>query len=708
MATKTIVTRIKNKVDTLAAWQSYTGTLLNGEIAVVRVPTGTSYTNPITGKSEPVVELLMKVGDGSTSFANLPWMSAKASDVYDWAKAATVEFNTTDNKIYFKQANGTSIANIDLSSLASKISALESKKITVTPNDSSKPGVVQSVTQGDATNEIDVTYGLIQTADIDAKQVTAAKIADSTITATQLANGAVTNGKIADSAVTNAKLGSDISSDKINVGTGNTAGTLSKKLAEYDAALAGIKSNISVVPTNEGTGVVQSVTYNNATGEIAVAYGAVATGDIASSAVTTAKIADANVTTAKIKDGNVTNAKIASGVSSDKITVKNTSDNLTTKLSNLDAAISSLNETLAKGIIFRGEVASAPSGTTYTLKDTSTAITAIVGDMVLCGEKEYIYTADSTWKELGDLSRVTTLETWRNKLQKSDTAVTSKFVTEVDIAADGTVTINRAQPTSADVKHGTNSTVSAKLDEIDAALANKSDKDHTHSSYVNQNAFSNIKVTKSGGGSSDVTVAADTTTDTVTFTGTNVTITGTASSDTINFSVAKADAAGETGIVTLSDSATTDSSATAATSKAVKAVYDKADTIASNLAAHGHGNIGNGGTLATANAVVVTDENKKIVASTTITTTELAQLDGINTNETIQAQLNKKGTSNLTIGTTSTTAAAGNHNHNSTYASKTDFAAVSANYVRFNTADSKLYVGATGTDDIIFDCGGAE
>ena len=72
MATKTIITRIKNKVDTLAKWQDYTGTLLDGEIAVVRVPTGTSYTNPVTGKSEPVVELLMKVGDGSTPFADLP------------------------------------------------------------------------------------------------------------------------------------------------------------------------------------------------------------------------------------------------------------------------------------------------------------------------------------------------------------------------------------------------------------------------------------------------------------------------------------------------------------------------------------------------------------------------------------------------------------------------------------------------------------
>ena len=32
---------------------------------------------------------------------------------------------------------------------------------------------------------------------------------------------------------------------------------------------------------------------------------------------------------------------------------------------------------------------------------------------------------------------------------------------------------------------------------------------------------------------------------------------------------------------------------------------------------------------------------------------------------------------------------------------------VEGNYVRFNNADKKLYVGKSGVDEIIFDCGGA-
>ena len=96
MSNQLIKTRIKNKIDTLAQWIEKNPVLLLGEIAFVQVPTGETYVNPVTGADEPVVELLMKVGDGvhkfnevdaSTGKAYLPWLSAKASDVYNWAKA---------------------------------------------------------------------------------------------------------------------------------------------------------------------------------------------------------------------------------------------------------------------------------------------------------------------------------------------------------------------------------------------------------------------------------------------------------------------------------------------------------------------------------------------------------------------------------------------------------------------------------------------
>ena len=57
------------------------------------------------------------------------------------------------------------------------------------------------------------------------------------------------------------------------------------------------------------------------------------------------------------------------------------------------------------------------------------------------------------------------------------------------------------------------------------------------------------------------------------------------------------------------------------------------------------------------------------------------------------------------LDTTASTAAAGNHTH-SGYESK--FSNIESNYVRFNSTDSKLYIGESTTDTIIFDCGGAE
>ena len=85
MADKTLNTRIKLKYDTLANWQGDGASvvLLKGEVAICEVPTG--------GSLEQVTPpaILFKVGDGVKTFAQLPWASALAADVYAWAKAST-------------------------------------------------------------------------------------------------------------------------------------------------------------------------------------------------------------------------------------------------------------------------------------------------------------------------------------------------------------------------------------------------------------------------------------------------------------------------------------------------------------------------------------------------------------------------------------------------------------------------------------------
>lgn len=85
MADKTLKTRIKLKYDTLANWQGAGANvvLLKGEVAICEVPTGSS----VEQVTPPAI--LFKVGDGVKTFAQLPWVSGLAADVYAWAKAAT-------------------------------------------------------------------------------------------------------------------------------------------------------------------------------------------------------------------------------------------------------------------------------------------------------------------------------------------------------------------------------------------------------------------------------------------------------------------------------------------------------------------------------------------------------------------------------------------------------------------------------------------
>lgn len=86
MADKILKTRILLKHATLDEWNNSSLILKKGEVAFATVPT-------VEGSTlEPV---MFKVGDGSKTFAQLDWASAKAADVYGWAKAAGLPVDIT-------------------------------------------------------------------------------------------------------------------------------------------------------------------------------------------------------------------------------------------------------------------------------------------------------------------------------------------------------------------------------------------------------------------------------------------------------------------------------------------------------------------------------------------------------------------------------------------------------------------------------------
>lgn len=93
MANTTFNTRIKLKYDTLANWTTNKAkVLLAGEVGLCYVPSVTS------GTTTTAPTVLFKVGDGKTTWENLPWGSGLAADVYDWAKKATPDYNDLANK----------------------------------------------------------------------------------------------------------------------------------------------------------------------------------------------------------------------------------------------------------------------------------------------------------------------------------------------------------------------------------------------------------------------------------------------------------------------------------------------------------------------------------------------------------------------------------------------------------------------------------
>ena len=137
---KELKTRIQLKYDSFANWNSNGALVLKtGEIGICAVPSGSNAVNGDASRPQ----ILFKVGDGTSTFANLPWASAKAADVYDWAKQASlpvtkvgtgnvvqsIEWDATNKGIKFTTASvatseGLKEVEDNLSELTTKVNAM--------------------------------------------------------------------------------------------------------------------------------------------------------------------------------------------------------------------------------------------------------------------------------------------------------------------------------------------------------------------------------------------------------------------------------------------------------------------------------------------------------------------------------------------------------------------------------------------------------
>ena len=85
--TNEIQTRISLKYDSYSNWSSKNPVLLKGEVAIATIEKPQSGEHDTGFQNLPNV--VMKVGDGTSQYNALPFVSALAADVYEWAKAAT-------------------------------------------------------------------------------------------------------------------------------------------------------------------------------------------------------------------------------------------------------------------------------------------------------------------------------------------------------------------------------------------------------------------------------------------------------------------------------------------------------------------------------------------------------------------------------------------------------------------------------------------
>ncbi len=91
MAQKELMSRVKSKIDTAENWETNNPKLLKGEVVPVVV----------TDSNGNITNVAFKVGDGVSNYATLPFASANAWDVFDWAKAESVEIRITDDSKYY-------------------------------------------------------------------------------------------------------------------------------------------------------------------------------------------------------------------------------------------------------------------------------------------------------------------------------------------------------------------------------------------------------------------------------------------------------------------------------------------------------------------------------------------------------------------------------------------------------------------------------
>ena len=366
MATKTFNTRLQLKYDTYENWTTNDPVLLAGEAAICVVPADSN-----TGLNEPAV--LMKIGDGTSNFSQLSWISGLAANVAPNLTGSSPTLPATsitgleDFIAGEIQDTNTTYQLVRVSDTSFK---LQSRETSSSPwVDVSTINITYTLTEGTANgtvafNGTDVAvHGLGSAAYTNSTAYDAAGTAAGvqtalTGTAEDTASDLTLNGlkKYVDQEVTSA------------VGDATSEAQELINALDMSAVSAGTGQVIGTVSQTDG---VVSATLKTLTAD-----------DIP--AIPTSKVTNLDTTLAGKQDTLVFN------------TAYNASTNKAATMTDVQNAVSGLSGAMH----YVGESTTDPSTGTATVEGHEDWVS---GDVVTYQSKEYVYDGEN-WRELGDES----------------------------------------------------------------------------------------------------------------------------------------------------------------------------------------------------------------------------------------------------------------------------------------------------------------
>lgn len=430
---KVLQVRLQEKIDTLANWLALDTDAkpfipLAGEKINVKVPTDINSSTAgnqrpnYGGDGETIgYEIISKTGDGSTRFKDLPWDSALAADVYDWAKAAVKPSYSigeiTGRKELSISGAGTKVVSYD-GDTADSLNIVGEGLITVTPDATNNKITIKTTANNYSLPAAGTSLGGVKTGgDVTINSgvitVNRAASADNAAIAGQVANSLVIKGAGTAVETFNGSTAGEVDfvagsnvtitpeDGKITIASTNTDTKVYTKLATTTKAyLLGTStaptSSNKAVTTVADTGVYLDTTAGSLT---ATTFKGNLTGNVTGNADTATSAA--NATTAASADKTKGTLTLKAG----------TNQKTFNGSSNQTFEITAANLGLSTPLDFAGVTTTAlTDGATtnpITLKDGS-SYTAVAGDVVIRKDtdKEFLF-VDGAWEELGDADSLT-------------------------------------------------------------------------------------------------------------------------------------------------------------------------------------------------------------------------------------------------------------------------------------------------------------